>query len=148
MDYHFVSEREFQRMIDNGELLEWATVYGNCYGVPRAEIGQSLGKGLDVIVKVDVQGAATIKRTLPQALFIFVAPPSLEYLERRLRQRHSESDADLAVRLGKAEEEIRSVDLFDYVITSNEGRIDEVISQIETVVAAEKSRVSPRVVRL
>jgi guanylate kinase len=148
VDYHFVSEREFQRMITDGELLEWATVYGNCYGVPRAEIGQSLGRGLDVIVKVDVQGAATIKRTLPQALFIFLAPPSLEYLERRLRQRHSESDADLAVRLGEAEEEIRSVDLFDYVITSNEGRIDEVISQIETVVAAEKSRVNPRVVRL
>ena len=148
VDYHFVSEREFQSMIDNGELLEWATVYGNYYGVPRAEIDRSLGKGADVIVKVDVQGATTIKKTLPQALFIFLTPPSMEYLERRLRQRHSESDADLAVRLGKAEEEIGSVALFDYVITSNEGRIAEVISQIETIVAAEKSRVNPRVVRL
>lgn len=148
VDYHFVSEREFQSMIDNGELLEWATVYGNCYGVPRAEIDRSLGKGADVIVKVDVQGATTIKKALPQALFIFLTPPSMEYLGRRLRQRHSESDADLAVRLGKAEEEIGSVALFDYVITSNEGRIAEVISQIETIVAAEKSRVNPRVVRL
>ena len=148
VDYHFISQREFQQMIDNGEFLEWANVYGNYYGVPRKEISQALTKGKDVIVKVDVQGAATIKRILPQAVFIFLRPPSMEELERRLRQRHSESAKDLALRLQKAEEEMESLPLFDHVLTSYQGRLDEVISQIQAIVTAEKRRVKPRVVEL
>jgi len=148
VDYHFISQREFQQMIDNGELLEWANVYGNYYGVPRKEISQALSKGKDVIVKVDVQGATTIKRILPQAVFIFLRPPSMEELERRLRQRHSESARDLALRLRKAEEEMKSLPLFDHVLTSYQGKLDEAISQIQSTVAAEKRRVKPRVVEL
>ena len=148
VDYRFISQREFQQMIDNGELLEWANVYGNYYGVPRKEISQALSKGKDVIVKVDVQGAATIKRILPQAVFIFLRPPSMEELERRLRQRHSESAKDLALRLRKAEEEMKSLPLFDHVLTSYQGKLDEAISQIQSTVAAEKRRVKPRVVEL
>jgi len=148
VDYRFVSQREFQQMIDNGELLEWANVYGNYYGVPRKEISQALSKGKDVIVKVDVQGAATIKRILPQAVFIFLRPPSMEELERRLRQRHSESARDLALRLRKAEEEMKSLPLFDHVLTSYQGKLDELISQIQSTVAAEKRQVKPRVVEL
>ena len=148
VDYRFVSQREFQQMIDNGELLEWANVYGNYYGVPRKEISQALSKGKDVIVKVDVQGAATIKRILPQAVFIFLRPPSMEELERRLRQRHSESARDLALRLRKAEEEMKSLPLFDHVLTSYQGKLDEAISQIQSIVAAEKRQVKPRVVEL
>ena len=148
VDYRFVSQREFQRMIDDGELLEWANVYGNYYGVPRGEISQALSKGKDVIVKVDVQGAKTIKQILPQAVFIFLRPPSMEELERRLRQRRSESDRDLALRLRKAEEEMKSLSLFDHVLTSHQGKLDEVISQIQAIVTAEKSRVKPRAVEL
>ena len=148
VDYRFVSQREFQRMIDDGELLEWANVYGNYYGVPRGEISQALSKGKDVIVKVDVQGAKTIKQILPQAVFIFLRPPSMEELERRLRQRRSESDRDLALRLRKAEEEMKSLPLFDHVLTSHQGKLDEVISQIQAIVTAEKSRVKPRAVEL
>ena len=148
VDYRFVSQREFQQMIDNGELLEWANVYGNYYGVPRKEISQALSKGKDVIVKVDVQGAATIKRILPQAVFIFLRPPSMEELERRLRQRHSESAKDLALRLQKAEEEMKSLPLFDHVLTSYQGKLDEAISQIQSIVAAEKRQVKPRIVEL
>lgn len=148
VDYRFVSQREFQQMIDNGELLEWANVYGNYYGVPRKEISQALSKGKDVIVKVDVQGAATIKRILPQAVCIFLRPPSMEELERRLRQRHSESARDLALRLRKAEEEMKSLPLFDHVLTSYQGKLDEAISQIQSIVAAEKRQVKPRVVEL
>lgn len=148
MDYRFISQREFQQMIDNGELLEWANVYGNYYGVPRKEISQALSKGRDVIVKVDVQGAATIKRILPQAVCIFLRPPSMEELERRLRQRHSESAKDLALRLRKAEEEMKSLPLFDHVLTSYQGKLDEAISQIQSIVAAEKRRVKLRVVEL
>ena len=148
VDYRFVSQREFQRMIDDGELLEWANVYGNYYGVPRGEISQALSKGKDVIVKVDVQGAKTIKQILPQAVFIFLRPPSMEELERRLRQRRSESARDLALRLRKAEEEMKSLPLFDHVLTSHQGKLDEVISQIQAIVIAEKSRVKPRAVEL
>jgi len=135
-------------MIDNGELLEWANVYGNYYGVPRKEISQALSKGKDVIVKVDVQGAATIKRILPQAVCVFLRPPSMEELERRLKQRHSESAKDLALRLRKAEEEMKSLPLFDHVLTSYQGKLDEAISQIQSIVAAEKRQVKPRVVEL
>ena len=148
VDYRFVSQREFQQMIDNGELLEWANVYGNYYGVPRKEISQALSKGKDVIVKVDVQGAATIKRILPQAVCIFLRPPSMEELERRLRQRHSESAKDLALRLQKAEEEMKSLPLFDHVLTSYQGKLEEAISQIQAIVTAEKRQVKPRVVEL
>jgi guanylate kinase len=148
VDYHFVSHQEFQQMIDKGQLLEWANVYGNYYGVPKAEISQALSKGIDVIVKVDVQGATTIKKILPQAVFIFLMPPSMEELERRLKQRRSESSLDLALRLEKASEERKSLSLFDYVITSYQGRLDDVVSQIQAIVIAEKCRVKPRAIKL
>ena len=148
VDYHFVSHQEFQQLIDKGQLLEWANVYGNYYGVPKAEISQALSEGIDVIVKVDVQGATTIKKILPQAVFIFLMPPSMEELERRLKQRRSESSLDLALRLVKASEEIKSLALFDYVITSYQGKINDVISQIHAIVIAEKCRAKPREVQL
>jgi guanylate kinase len=146
--YHFFSQKEFQQLIDKHQFLEWANVYGNYYGVPKDEITAALSKGVDVIVKVDVQGAATIKRILPQAVFIFLEPPSMEELENRLRRRHSESSADLALRLERAKEEIASLPLFDYVITSRQNKLDEVLSQIDAIVAAEKCRVKPRIVEL
>jgi guanylate kinase len=148
VDYYFLSPEEFQQMIDKRQLLEWANVYGNYYGVPKDEITQALSKGIDVIVKVDVQGAATIKKILPQAVFIFLMPPSMEELERRLIQRRSESSADLALRLEKAQGEIKSLPLFDYAITSHQGKLDDVISQIQAIVVAEKRKMKPRVVEL
>lgn len=148
VDYHFLSQEEFQQMIQKGQLLEWANVYDNNYGVPRAEIAQALSRGKDVVVKVDVQGAATIKEILPQAVFIFLMPPSMDELERRLKERHSEPYEDVALRLEKAKEEIERLRLFDYVITSHQDKIDNVISRIEAIVVAEKCRVKPRVVQL
>lgn len=148
VDYYFLSQEEFQQMLDKGQLLEWAKVYGNYYGVPKDEISQALSKGVDMIVKVDVQGAATIKKILPQAVFIFLTPPSMEELELRLKQRRSESSTDLALRLEKAKDEIKSLPLFDYVITSRQDRLDDIISQIDAIVVAEKCRVKPRIVEL
>lgn len=148
VDYHFLSQEEFQRMIDEGQFLEWARVYGNCYGVPKAEISQALSAGMDVVVKVDVQGAATIKSILSEAVFVFLMPPSMEELEARLRRRHSESSSELTLRLARAKEETGSLALFDYVLTSHEGRIDDVISQIKAIVVSEKCRANPRSVRL
>ena len=148
IEYHFLSQEKFQQMRDEGQLLEWAKVYGNYYGVPKDEIRQALSKTKDILLKVDIQGAATIKKVLPQAIFIFVMPPSIEELKRRLEQRHSESLADLTLRLEKAEEEMRKLSLFDYVITSHQGKLDEAISQINAIVVAEKHRVKPRIIEL
>ncbi|MCJ7668967.1 MAG: guanylate kinase [Dehalococcoidia bacterium] len=148
VDYHFLSQKEFHQMIDKHQFLEWANVYGNYYGVPKDEITSALSKGVDTIVKVDVQGAATIKEILPQAVFIFLMPPSVEELEKRLRRRRSESSEDLALRLERAKGEIKSLPLFDYVITSHQNKLDEVVSQIDAIIAAEKRRVKPRIVEL
>jgi len=148
VDYHFLSQEEFQKMIDSGQLLERAKVYGNYYGVPKDEIAQGLAKGMDVIVKVDIQGAATIKKILPQAVFIFLMPPSIGELQRRLRQRRSEAGADLALRLKKAEEEIKSLPLFDYVVTSHQDELETIVAQIDAIVVAEKCRVKPRIIKL
>jgi len=146
VNYHFLSRKEFQQMINKHQFLEWANVYGNYYGVPKDEITSALSKGVDTIVKVDVQGAATIKKILPQAVFIFLMPPSMEELKKRLRRRRSESSEDLALRLERAKGEIKSLPLFDYVITSHQNKLDEVVSQIDTIIAAEKRRVKPQIV--
>lgn len=148
VDYHFISEDEFRRMRDGGELLEWAEVYGNYYGVPKAEVQEALGQGRDAIVKVDVQGAETIRKTVSGAAFIFLMPPSLEELERRLRERHSESGSELQLRLKKAEEEARRLALFDYIITSYQDGLADVIHRINAIVTAEKCKVHRQPVKL
>ncbi len=147
IDYHFISEAEFREMLDRNELLEWANVYGNWYGVPKRAIKEALDEGQDVIVKVDVQGAAAIKKILNQAILIFLMPPSLEELALRLKQRHSESPSDLALRLKTAEEEMKQLPLFDYVVL-NRGEIDLAVSDIKTIITAEKCRVVPREITL
>ena len=146
--YHFVSREGFQRMIENKELLEWANVYGNWYGVPKQPVKQALDKGRDIIVKIDIQGAATIKKIPPQAVFIFLMPPSMEELATRLKQRRTESGFDLDLRLKTAEEEIKQLPLFDYVVVNRRGEIDRAVSEIEAIITAEKHRVKPREIRL
>ncbi len=135
-------------MIENSELLEWANVYGNWYGLPKKEVKQALDEGQDTIVKVDIQGAATIKKILPQAIFIFLMPPSIEDLLKRLEQRHTESSAGLALRLKTAEEEIKQLPLFDYVVINRWGEIDQAVAEIQAIVTAEKCRVIPREITL
>ena len=144
IDYHFISTKKFQKMIENNELLEWANVYGNWYGVPKKPVKQALHKGQDTIVKVDIQGATTIKKILPQAVFIFLTPPSTEELRLRLKQRHTESSFDLVLRTKTAEEEIKQLSLFDYVVFSRQNEIDRAVADIEAIITAEKCRVTPR----
>jgi guanylate kinase len=148
IDYHFVSPAEFQEMIKRNELLEWANVYGNWYGVPREPIKQALERGQDTMVKVDVQGAATIKKLVPQAVFIFLMPPSLEELMLRLKLRHTESSFDLALRTKTAAEEIKKLPFFDYVVYSRRDEIDRAVADIMAIITAEKCRVKPREVAL
>jgi len=148
LDYHFVSEEQFKRMIENGQLLEWANVYGNLYGVPKGQVQQALAQGLDVVVKVDVQGAATIKNILPQAVFIFLTPPSLGELERRLKERKTESSEELKLRMETTRGEMDSLPLFDYVVVNHQDRLDSTIAQIDAIISAEKCRVKPRIIEL
>jgi guanylate kinase len=148
IDYHFVSVESFQKMIENKELLEWANVYGNWYGVPKEPVKRALDSGQDVMVKVDVQGAATIKKILPQAVFIFLVLPSMEELATRLKQRHTESPFNLALRMKTAEEEMKKLPLFDYVVVNRQDEIELTVSEIEAIITAEKRRAIPREIRL
>lgn len=144
IDYHFVSPQRFQELIKASELLEWAQVYGNWYGIPKAAVREALEKGEDVIVKIDIQGAATIRKIVPQAVFIFLAPLSLEDLGRRLRMRQTESAEDLALRLKTAEKEMEQLHRFDYAVVNRWNEIDRAVSDIKAIITAEKCRVKPR----
>lgn len=146
--YHFVSTENFQQMVKNKELLEWANVYGNWYGVPKQPVRQALEEGRDTIVKTDIQGATTIKKILPQAVFIFLMPPSMEELAARLKDRHTESHFDLDLRMKTAEEEIKQLPLFDYVVVNKRDEIDLAVSAVEAIITAEKHRVIPREISL
>jgi guanylate kinase len=148
VDYHFTSEAEFQEMIQQGELLEWAKVYGHWYGVPKQQVEQALERGEDIVVKVDVQGAATIKNLFPEAVLIFLTPPSIEEQARRLQQRKSESTAELELRIKTIQEEMKYLPLFDYVVVNFQGEIDSAISQIKAIITAEKQRVNHQVIEL
>jgi len=146
--YHFITLKQFRKMQEQGQFLEWAEVYGHCYGVPREPLIVALSKGQDVIMKVDVQGAATIKGLLPEAVFIFLAPASLDELEYRLRQRRTESPQALGIRLRMAHEEIEKLSMFDYVVVNAQGQMDKAVAQVQAIITAEKCRVVPRRVEL
>ena len=149
VDYRFISEEQFQKMVREKKLLEWAKVYGNFYGVPKEEIKKALQSGQDVIVKVDVQGAATIKNVVPEAVFIFLLPSSMQELTARLKQRNSHTSMkDLKLRLNKAEEEMASLPLFDYYVINHQNNIGLTVSQVMSIITAEKCRVNQRVITL
>lgn len=135
-------------MARNNELLEWAKVYDHWYGVPKQQVKQALAEGQDVVVKTDVQGAATIKHLLPQAVCIFLMPASTEELAARLRQRHSESSLSLELRLKTVEEEMRSLPMFDYVVMNRQDSLDVAVSHINAIITAEECRVPPRAIEL
>jgi guanylate kinase len=143
-DYHFVGEERFKQMIEHEELLEWAEVYGHYKGIPKSEVREALESGRDVVLRIDIQGAATVRRIAPQALFIFVAPGSFDELRSRLRWRRTESPDEIERRLGVARQEMEAVDQFDYVVMNHEDRLDDAVGQIRAIIVAEKQRVRPR----
>jgi guanylate kinase len=148
VDYHFISTSKFQEMIEGNHLLEWATVYDNRYGIPAAPVRQALESGQDVIVKIDVQGAATIKQKVPQAVFIFMVTSTLEELEQRLKKRRTETVAELELRLKTALAELTKLSMFDYIVVNREGKISRTIADITAIVSAEKCRAKPREIEL
>ena len=146
--YHFISNDKFQEMRTADELLESASVYGNWYGVPREPVKQALDSGKDVVIKVDVQGALTIKKIVPEAIFIFLAPPSIEELITRLRQRRTESEADLDLRIKTVNEELEKLPMFDYIVLNRQGEVNCAVADIKAIFKAEKCRVKPRNISL
>lgn len=144
VDYRFVSNEVFESLRKKNELLESANVYGNWYGVPKQPIREALKAGQDAIVKVDVQGAATIKKITPEAIFIFLMPPSLDELGNRLRQRYTEKPHELETRLHTATSEIKQASKFDYVVINNKDGLDMALGEIRAIITAEKCRVKPR----
>ncbi|GAC1544155.1 MAG: guanylate kinase [Herpetosiphon sp.] len=146
VDYHFVDPADFQRMIAGNELLEYAQVYGHYKGIPKREIGNALSSGKDVVLRLDVQGAATIKSIAPAAVLIFLVPPNVEELRNRLQWRRTDSPAQVERRLKTATEEMERIDEFDYVVTNHEMRLDEAVGQVRSIIRAEKQRVRPRYV--
>jgi guanylate kinase len=146
--YHFVSGERFQELVDAGELLEWASVYGNRYGTPRQAVREALSAGRDAVVKVDVQGAASIKKIIPQAVFVFLATPSLTELAERLRRRSTETPADLELRLRTAALELEKLQIFDYIVFNRRGDLGQAVDEVCAVIRAEKCRVAPRQISL
>ena len=148
IDYIFLDNDTFLKMKERDEFLECAQVYGRWYGVPRSQVRQGLHDGRDVILKVDVQGAATIRRLAPEAVFIFMIPGSFDELPRRLAQRMTESSPDMDLRLAEAREELARAEEFEYRVVNREDSLDQAIADIDAIVTAEKCRIVPRFVQL
>jgi guanylate kinase len=148
VDYFFLSTEEFLRLEREGELLEHAVVYGEHKGVPKQQVRDAFASGKDVIMRVDVQGAATIRRLAPEAVLIFLTAESKDELVRRLKGRGTETPEQLAERVGKIEWEMSRMQEFDYVVVNREGELDRTVAQIAAIVEAEHCRVHPRRVQL
>jgi guanylate kinase len=140
VDYRFLTNEEYDRLVAEDGFLERASVYSHRYGVPKSEVQQALARGQDVVVRVDVQGAATIKRVMPEAVLIFLAPESDAELERRLRERATDNGADLRLRRETAAREMAQEDAFDHIVVNAEGRLDEAVARIVAIVEEEKRR--------
>ncbi|MER2598444.1 MAG: guanylate kinase [Caldilineales bacterium] len=148
LDYHFVSIERFAEMIEAKDLLEHAVVYGDYKGIPKSEVRKGLDSGLDVVLRVDVQGAATIRSLVPQAVAIFLTASSEEEMVDRLRGRQTEDAGRLAMRIATAREELRRLDEFDYVVVNREDRLDRAVQQVLAIITAERCRVDWEPVQL
>ena len=147
-DYFFVTKEEFARMIEQDELIEYAIVYGDYKGIPKAQVREALASGKDVVMRVDVQGAETVRKLAPEALLIFITTENGEELERRLRERKTETAEELALRIATARQELKRVAAFDYVVLNCDDRQDETVDQVKAIIDAEHHRVQPRKVTL
>jgi len=148
VDYYFYSLDQFTSMIERGEFLESANVHGNLYGSPRRQVREQLSQGTDVLLKIDVQGARQVKAKVPDAIFIFLTPPSISDLVGRLRMRNTESDAERARRIQNAYVEMEALETYDYRVVNHDNRLDEAVNQIGCIIEAERCRVHRRVVTL
>ncbi len=143
-DYRFVSEDVFKEMIRKDELLEHAVVYGQYKGIPKRPVREALVAGKDVLLRIDIQGAATVRRQYPEAVSIFLTAASLEELKRRLLGRGTDSPDQVEIRLRTASEEMRRIPEFDYLVVNADGRLEDTVESIVSIIRAEHCRATPR----
>jgi len=137
-DYHFVDEATFRKMIEAGDFAEWAAVHGQLYGTYRLLLEKQFAEGLDVILDIDTQGAAILRRVYPGAAFVFVVPPTFALLETRLRQRRSDSQQEIRQRLARAREELQHYREYRYIVVND--IFDDAVKQLSSIITAERSR--------
>ncbi|KAJ8767536.1 hypothetical protein K2173_017605 [Erythroxylum novogranatense] len=144
-DYYFVSKDEFLSMVERNELLEYALVYGDYKGIPKKQIREYMANGYDIVMRVDIQGAQTLRKILGKsAVFIFLVAESELKLVERLIDRKTESADALLVRIATAREEVKHVKNFDYVVVNAEGMLDDAVKLVESIIEAEKAKVQQR----
>ena len=147
-DYWFVSKDEFARMIEDDELIEYAIVYGDYKGIPKWEVREALTSGQDVVMRIDVQGAETVRKLAPESLLIFITCESEDELERRLRERKTETVDSLSLRIATARKELQRIEAFDYVIVNEDFHLDDSVDKVRAIISAEHLRVQQRKVTL
>jgi len=148
VDYFFVSKEEFARMIEGDELIEYAVVYSDYKGIPKQQVREALASGKDVVMRLDVQGAETVRKLAPEALLIFLTTGSEEELEKRLKARKTETAEELVLRIATARKELKRVEAFDYVVINHENKLDETVDTVGAIIEAEHHRVDHREVNL
>jgi guanylate kinase len=144
VDYIFVSSERFAEMIDQGELLEYALVYNDYKGVPKEQVRKALASCKDVVMRVDVQGAARINELIPEALLIFLTTQDEDELIKRLESRQTESTDDLVLRIATARQEFKRIPEYDYLVVNRDGELDEAVDTILAIIRAEHHRVQQR----
>jgi guanylate kinase len=147
-DYFFLSTEEFERMIEKNELLEYADVYGQYKGVPKQQVREAMASGKDVVMRLDVQGAATFREIAPEAVLIFLTASSEAELEQRLRDRGGDSLEQVERRIKKAREEMKQLPDFDYFVVNRDSELDQAVDDVLAVIRAEHCRVDQREVNL
>jgi guanylate kinase len=148
VNYFFVSKEEFARMIEQNELIEYAIVYSDYKGIPKQQVREALASGKDVVMRLDVQGAETVRRLAPDALLIFITTESEEELIGRLKARKTETPDELILRIATARKELKRVEAFDYVIINHDYKLDETVDTVRAIIEAEHHRVKHREVTL
>jgi guanylate kinase len=148
VDYFFVTKEEFARMIEQNELFEYALVYSDYKGIPKNQVREALASGKDVVMRLDVQGAETVRKLAPEALLIFLTTRSEEELVARLKSRRTESSDELALRIATARKELKRVEAFDYIIVNQDYKLDETVDSVRAIIQAEHHRVQHRKVSL
>lgn len=141
IDYFFVSEETFHSAVREQELVEWAQVYGNCYGTPRAHLEERFALGYDVLLDIDIQGAAAVRCLFRQAILIYIAPPSLDALKQRLQNRPKSECDDISRRLQEAADEMRMIGLFDYRVINHEDQVEAALDQLHAIIQADRLRI-------
>ena len=147
-DYFFLSKDEFAEMIEQDELLEYAIVYNDFKGIPKQQVREALASGKDVMMRIDVQGAATIRKLCPEAVLIFLTTQNEEEMVNRLKTRQSENMDEVKLRIATARQELKRIDIFDYVVVNRQGQLDEAVIDIMSIIRSEHCRVNPKKVTL